>query len=90
MADSSLSKEQGLALLKRLAQDDGFRAHYEQKPAEALHQLGVPAEQIVRLPGRCICPGKIASKQAMEQARQRLEANLDTAALSFVVPDPKL
>jgi putative modified peptide len=89
MADTALTKEHGLALLTKLAQDDHFRAHFEQKPAEALHKLGVPAETIVGLPALCLCPRKLGSKQAMEQARARLAGNADNSALNFVVPDAK-
>jgi len=89
MTDTSLTKEQGLALLTRLAQDDAFRTHFEQKPAEALHKAGIPADVIVGLSSRCLCPRKLGSKQAMEEARARLAGNIDTSALHFVVPDAK-
>ena len=90
MADSALTKEHGLALLHKLAHDDAFRSHYERKPAEALLDLGVPADLICRLPGKCICPGKIASKGAMQTAHERLASNADTSLLQFIIPDPRL
>jgi putative modified peptide len=90
MADTALTKEQGLALLTKLATDDAFRAHYEHKPAHALFDLGVPADVIARLPGRCLCQRKLGSKQAMQEARTRLAADTDTSLLIFVVPDAKL
>ena len=63
MTDSALTKQQGLALLSKLASDDGYRARFEQKPAHALSELGIPAQTIVELPAACLCPRKLASKQ---------------------------
>jgi putative modified peptide len=90
VADTNLKKEHGLALLTKLAQDDAFRAHYEQKPAEALLQLGVPADLICGLPARCLCPRKAAPKADMEHARKQLAGDLDTSTLALMIPTPKL
>lgn len=90
MTDSSLTKEQGLALLAKLAHDDAFRTNFEEKPAEALHKAGIPSDLIVRLSARCLCPRKLASKAEMEEARKRLASDVDTSVLIFVVPTPKL
>jgi putative modified peptide len=90
MADTALTKEQGLALLTKLAKDDTFRARFEAKPAHALFELGIPAELIVRLPAKCLCERKLASKEEMEEAKKRLVAELDTSMLALVVPTSKL
>ena len=90
MNDTALTKEQGLALLTKLATDDGFRARFEQKPAHALSEIGIPAQQIVALPAACLCSRKLASKQDMDAAKQRLAADLDTSVLAFIVPTAKL
>ena len=90
MADKALTREQGLSLLDRLARDDAFRAHFAQKPAEALHALGIPAETVVGLPPRCLCPRELGSKQAMHEAHARLASNKETSALNFMVPSAKL
>lgn len=89
MADTTLTKEHGLALLTKLAQDDAFRAHFEAKPAEALLNLGVPAETICRLPARCLCPRKVAPKTDMEHARKQLTGDIDTSVLLQTIPTPK-
>ena len=65
MADSKLSREHSLALLHRLATDDGFRSRYEQKPAAALAELGVPHETIVNLKGSCLAPATLADISAV-------------------------
>lgn len=90
MADTALTKEQGLALLSKLATDDKFRARFETKPAHALFELGVPADVIVQLPAKCLCERTLASKQEMEEARKRLAAEQDMSTLIFIVPGAKI
>ena len=62
MADSKLSREHSLALLHKLATDDGFRSRYEQKPAAALAELGVPHETIVNLKASCLAAQTLANR----------------------------
>ena len=90
MTDTALTKEQGLALLAKLAKDDAFRSRFEGKPAQALFELGIPAELIVCLPAPCLCSRKLASKDEMEAAKKRLVAELDTSMLALVVPTAKI
>jgi putative modified peptide len=90
MADSTLTKEQGLALLTKLATDDAFRGHFEQKPAHALHDLGVPGDVIARLPARCLCPRKLAPKAEMDEARKKLSGDVDMSTVQFLIPTAKL
>ena len=79
MADSKLSREHSLALLHRLANDDGFRSRYEQKPAAALAELGVPHETIVNLRAICLAPMNLASKEHLANAHTELaSASADT------------
>ncbi|SRR5579875_1809289 len=68
MADSKLSREHSLALLHKLATDDGFRSRYEQKPAAALAELGVPLETIVNLKASCVAPTSLAQKELFRAA----------------------
>lgn len=68
MADSKLSREHSLALLHKLATDDGFRNRYEQKPAAALAELGVPHETIVNLKASCLAPTALAEKSHFASA----------------------
>ena len=90
MADSKLSREHSLALLHKLANDDGFRSRYEQKPAAALAELGVPHETIVNLTATCQITGKLADKTRFAEARQQLlDAGAD-ASVQFTIPNPKL
>lgn len=72
MADSKLSREHSLALLHKLATDDGFRGRYEQKPAAALAELGVPHETIVNLKASCLAPTNLAEKSHFAGAHRDL------------------
>ena len=90
MKDASLTKDQGLALLTKLATDAGFRARFESKPAHTLSEIGIPAQQIVELPAACLCPRKLASMDEMEASRKRLAADLDTSMLALIVPTAKI
>jgi putative modified peptide len=90
MADAKLTKEQGVALLAKLGHDDAFRGLFERKPAEAMMQSGIPAETICRLPAKCLCPGKLATKADIQHAHRQLSADLDTSVLALTVPTPKL
>ena len=54
MAHATLTKAQGIALLKELTSNDAFRQRFTEKPAAALLELGVPAETIVNLDPACL------------------------------------
>lgn len=90
MADSTLTREQGVALLKRLSGDDGFRQLFESQPAKALHDLGISAETIVNLSGMCLCPRPLASKEELGRVLDRLEDDVFASALKMVIPSVKL
>jgi len=73
---ASLSREHSLALLHKLSTDDGFRSRFEQKPAAALAEIGVPDETIINLKATCLAPTTLADKARLLQAHQEL-ANAD-------------
>ena len=86
----SLSKVQGIALLTRLVEDVLFRTRFEQSPADALAELGVPALQIATLRPACLSPRPLAHNDVLKATQQRLSADLDSSVLSFVIPTLKL
>lgn len=90
MTDTSLSKEQGLKLVQKLARDDAFRARFEEKPAAALVELGVAADTVVNLPTLCLVPRKLAEKSAFEAASQGLDDATLNACLNFQAPTLKI
>ena len=90
MADSKLSREHSLALLHKLANDDGFRSRYEQKPAAALAELGVPHETIVNLKGSCLAPTTLADKDHFAQAHATFADASADSSLNMIVPNQQL
>jgi putative modified peptide len=70
---ASLSREHSLALLQKLATDDGFRSRFEQKPAAALAELGVPQALIDSLPATSTAPMKLASREAFTRALEHFK-----------------
>jgi|SRR5690242_21002741 len=90
MADSTLSREHSLALLHKLSTDDGFRSRFEQKPAAALAELGVPHETIVNLNAACLSSKKLADKGALAEARQHLINAGAEACVQMIIPNPSL
>ncbi|MES2405050.1 MAG: NHLP-related RiPP peptide [Pseudomonadota bacterium] len=90
MADSKLSREHSLALLHKLATDDGFRSRYEQKPAAALAEVGVPHETIVNLRASCLAPTRLASKEHHAKAHAELANAAADEYLMMTPPQVKL
>lgn len=90
MADSRLSREHSLALLHKLASDDAFRSRYEQNPAAALAELGVPQETIVNLKASCLASTTLAAKADLLAAHAQLSAAAADQCLAMMVPTVKL
>lgn len=90
MADSKLSREHSLALLHKLANDDGFRSRYEQKPAAALAELGVPHETIVNLKASCLAPTNLADKAHFASAHTELTNAAAESCLMMITPNAQL
>lgn len=90
MADSKLSREHSLALLQKLATDDGFRSRYEQNPAAALAELGTLAETVANFMASCVTSGQLASKEKFAAAHRQLRDAGAEACVQFMIPDPRL
>jgi putative modified peptide len=90
MADSKLSRGHSLALLHKLATDDGFRSRYEQKPAAALAELGVPHETIVNLKASCLAPTRLADKGHFQTAHVQLTAAAADQCVGMIVPTVRM
>ncbi|MDE2054086.1 MAG: NHLP-related RiPP peptide [Xanthomonadaceae bacterium] len=90
MADSKLSREHSLALLHKLANDDGFRSRYEQKPAAALAELGVPHETIVNLKASCLTAQTLANKERFRAAHTEWATTAVEQCLMMAWPSVKL
>ena len=90
MADSKLSREHSLALLHKLATDDGFRSRYEEKPAAALAELGVSLETIVNLKASCLNSVALAEKSHFANAYVELSNATADNCLMMNQPNAKL
>jgi len=90
MADSTLSREHSLALLHKLSTDDGYRSRFEQKPAAALAELGVPQETIVNLKATCLAPTTLADKGHFVKAHQKLSDAAVNSSLNMIVPNAQM
>lgn len=90
MTDSTLTRDQGVALLRKLSTDDAFRELFESKPAKALHEAGIPSDTIVNLNAACLCPGKLASKEALAQVLEQLDEQTFASALKMIIPSINL
>lgn len=90
MADSKLSREHSLALLHKLATEDSFRNRFEQKPAAALAEVGVPPETVANFMASCVTSGQLASKEKFAAARKKLLDASAEACIQMYIPDPRL
>jgi len=89
MADSSLSREHSLALLHKLSTDDGYRSRFEQKPAAALAEIGVPHETIVNLNAACLGPTTLADKSHFAQGHRQLSNAAAECCVGMITPNAK-
>jgi putative modified peptide len=88
--DAKLSHEHSLTLLHKLATDDGFRSRYEQNPAAALAEVGVPPETVASFMASCVTSGQLVSKERFAAAHRQLRDAGAEACVQFAIPDPRL
>ena len=88
--DEKLSREHSLALLHKLATDDGYRSRYEQKPAAALAELGVSHETIVNIKASCLASTRLADKKYFLHAYTELTNAAVDECLTMLPPQAKL
>lgn len=90
MAKTSLPKDQGMSLLRKLATDDGFRTRFEADPRSAMLEVGISPETISELKASCCDSKKIADKTAFEKLLAEMESEATIAAMSMHTPNIKL
>ena len=88
--NAKLSREHSLALLHKLATDDDFRGRYEQKPAAALAEMGVPLETIVNLKASCLAAISLANKGRFAEAHKELTDAAVDSCVGMIPPMLKL
>jgi putative modified peptide len=82
--DTKLPRDQALVLLRKLADDDLFRHHFESDPAQALRDIGVADKLIAKAKG--LKPMKLADKSVFLQALLLLIDELLCIYLSMIAP----
>jgi putative modified peptide len=86
MSNAVLTNEQATLLLNELATNEGFRARYEQKPAAALVELGIPHETVVNLNASCLAPMRLADASAFSSALREFKDSSAQLCLSMITP----
>jgi putative modified peptide len=81
---AKLPREQALVLLRKLADDDLFRHHFEQDPAQALRDIGV-AEKLIAM-AKGLKPMKLAPKSVFLEALLLLIDELLCIYLTMIAP----
>jgi putative modified peptide len=90
MSDAVLTNEQATKLLNELATNDGFRARYQEKPAAALVEIGIPHETVINLNAACLAPMQLAGKATFEATLKEFSSNSAKACLSMITPQLQL
>jgi hypothetical protein len=89
MSDAVLTNEQSLRVLTELLTNPGFRQRYEEKPAAALLEIGIPAVTIANLPAACLVAARIDVKR-IETAQKELAAKSFVASASMAIPNIRM
>lgn len=83
---ASLPTEQGVALIKRLASDDGFRDRFQADPVSAMAEVGIDPGVCKSLDQSCCAPRDIASKEAFAALLEDIDGSAFAAAMEFKTP----
>lgn len=89
MSDSVLTHEQATRLLRELETNSAFVQRYQDKPAAAMLEIGIPATTIANLPAACLARCTLDIKNVAETLRM-LEKSTTVAAQSMAIPTVKL
>jgi putative modified peptide len=90
MSDAVLTNEQSIKLLRELATNKGFRERFEEKPAAALVEIGIPHETVINLKAACLAPMKLADSKVFQRALEEHVHNAAQLCLSMVTPQLRL
>jgi putative modified peptide len=85
MSDAALTNEQALKVLIELESNASFRQRYEDKPAAALLEIGIPAATIANLPAACLVPHQVLLKN-IASSKKALASKTFSASASMAIP----
>ena len=89
MSDAVLTIEQSMQVLAELKANPGFRQRYEEKPAAALLEIGIPPATIANLPAACLLAHKI-DPASIDEAIKGLQAKTFVASASMAIPNIRM
>lgn len=84
--DVILPQKYALVLLRKLADDDLYRHHYELNPKQALLDIGVPDDLLSTIPPENFKPTRLADKSVFLEALMLLIDELVCVTLCLVQP----
>jgi putative modified peptide len=90
MSDAALTTDQARKLLHELSTNGVFRARFEEKPAAALVELGIPHETVINLPAACLAPTRLASEDVLKRSFDELSKNGASLYIQMIPPQFKL
>ena len=91
MSDSVLTHEQAQKLLRELGSNSGFAARFQDKPAAAMLEIGIPATTIANLPAACLARCTVQpTAERIKETLQVLEKSATVVAQSMAIPSVKL
>lgn len=80
-----LTQEQGIALLRKLANDDAFRTSFETDPVAAMAGIGISQQTLDALDSECLEPRTLAPKAVFESLLANVESQEFQLAMSMHV-----
>ena len=90
MAEATLSEKHLAALYQKLATDDAYRQRFEENPATALIELGVPSEVVDNLHASCVAPTRLADKTLFASAAKTLSYSASEQCMTMIIPSLRL
>jgi putative modified peptide len=87
MSDAVLTHDQATKLLRELEVNSGFRQRYEEKPAAAMLEIGIPATTIANLPAACLAPKSLdCNEKTLRETREILQNATLVTRQSMAIP----
>jgi putative modified peptide len=83
--DMQLTQDQGIALLRKLANDDAFRASFESDPAAAMAGIGISQQTLDSLDSECLEQRTLAPKSVFEALLGNVDSEEFQLAMSMHV-----
>lgn len=72
MQNGKLTRDEAIALLRKLSSDDAFRATFEKDPATALKQIDIGDGDVSALPPSALAPAALPSKEQFKEALEQI------------------